>query len=151
MAPGSGSLTGRHLAACCSELLDLACSAAFGWSAGASLHRMCLPCVSSAPDLLNNKWLTWLIVIKVNSAVRVAPGKPLPLALPVGSAIQWLEIFRGRFVVAFTAGALLLLDTQTRAASRLPWKRAGDERFCMEWPQVGCQAACCSKLPAFAC
>ncbi|KAK9806680.1 hypothetical protein WJX73_007433 [Symbiochloris irregularis] len=63
-------------------------------------------------------------------------GSTHGLVAPDSMPIHWLEVFRGRYVVAFTASALLLLDWDTGASSHVPWKRAGDECFCLDWPLV---------------
>lgn len=79
-------------------------------------------------------------------------GSKHDLVVPNGMPIQWLEIFRGRFVVAFTASALLLLDSDTGASSHVPWRRAGDERFCMDWPLVSSRRQAWPRnVPACAC
>lgn len=56
--------------------------------------------------------------------------------MPQGQSVYWQNVFRQRFIAAFTRDTLLLMDHVSGAASSFPWLHLGDERFCFDQPEV---------------
>ena len=84
----------------------------------------------------------------VNIMPRVRPSHALTTAghtlhmRSAHGALEKVDIYRERFVVAKTPGSLLLADMDAARSSEVPWAHSGRERFSFEHPQVPDRGAC---------
>ena len=70
-------------------------------------------------------------------STKAAAGKEASLqSRTPGGPILQVEVYRNRFVVAFTAASLLLLDWTSDQLCELPWQRTSCERFCFDYGEV---------------